>query len=47
MPLLSFDGEQIGKIGDVNKATGEITVESSKAAEKIQMGTKLYVRVDD
>jgi len=45
--LFSFDGEQAGKIGDVNKKNGEITVESPKAAEKIQMGTKLYVRIDD
>jgi len=45
--LLSFDGEHIGKIGDVNRKTGEIIVESPDAAEKILMGTKLYVRVDD
>lgn len=45
--LHPVDGDLIGKIGNVNNSTGEITVESPKAAEKIQMGTKLYVRSGD
>lgn len=43
----SLDGEKVGKIGEVNKKTKEIIVESSEVQEKIQIGTKLYVRIDD
>ena len=44
--LQAFDGEHIGKIGEVNTATGEIVVQSPQAAEKIRMGGKLYVRIN-
>lgn len=46
IPLFSTDGEQVGRIRDVNIRTGEITVESPEAAGKIMMGTKLYLRID-
>ena len=44
--LMAFDGEQIGKIGEVNTVTGEVVVQSPQAAAKIKMGSKLYVRIN-
>ena len=44
--LIAFDGELIGKIGEVNTFTGEIIVQSPQAAAKIKMGSKLYVRIN-
>ena len=43
IPLFASDGELIGRICEINKSGKEITVQSSRAAEKISMGTKLYV----
>lgn len=43
----SFDGENAGKIIDVNYATGEIRVGSTDAAKGIIMGTKLYVWIGE
>lgn len=40
----SLDGDKVGKIGEINKTTGEIIVTSSKVSEKIPMGTRLYVK---
>jgi hypothetical protein len=46
-PLLSVDGELLGKIGSVNQSTGEIIVQSPNAGQKIFMGSRLYVRIGD
>lgn len=39
------EGVNIGKISEINKNSGEITVASTKAAESIRMGDFLYIRI--
>jgi len=44
--VYSEDGEELGKVGEVNKASGEITVNVPNSGQKIKMGDILYVRID-
>jgi len=39
------EGVNIGKISEINKNSGEVTVSSAKAAESIRMGDFLYIRI--
>jgi len=43
--VFAADGVNIGKISEINKISGEVTVASSKAGESIRMGDFLYIRI--
>jgi len=43
--IYAFDGEITGKIGEINKSTGEIIV-AMGSKYHVEMGDKLYVRVN-
>ncbi len=42
----AIDGEIAGKIGSINKLTGEIVVNTGNSKYQIDMGDKLYVRIE-
>lgn len=44
--VYAIDGAVAGKIGNVNKFTGEIVVNTGDSKSRIEIGDKLYVRID-